>query len=134
MASAQEYTDQFFVILKMNAPNAVQNPDVSPVPPSPLSNSTDLAQAGWKNSTWFGNYYDAGNDWIHHLDHGWLFTSSDSANSVWLWSTSDQWLWTGPGIYPHLFRNRDANWLFFVKQALPQKVFYNQTLKVFEKK
>lgn len=134
MASAQGYTDQFFVILKMNAPNAVQNPDVSPVPSSPLSNSTDLAQAGWKNSTWLGNYYDAGNDWIHHLDHGWLFTSSNSADSVWLWSTSDQWLWTGPGIYPHLFRNRDASWLFFVRQALPQKVFYNQTLKVFEKK
>jgi hypothetical protein len=134
MASAQGYNDEFFVILKMYAPDAVQNPDVAPVALSPLSSSTDLAQAGWKNSTWLGNYYDAGNDWIHHLDHGWFFTSSNSKESIWLWSTSDEWLWTGPGIYPHLFRNRDSNWLYFVKEALPQKVFYNQTTKVFEKK
>ena len=134
IASAQGYTDKFFVILKTNAPDAVQNPDVVVVVPSPLSNATDLAAAGWKKSAWFGNYFDAGNNWIHHLDHGWLFTSSDSADSIWLWSTSDQWLWTGPGVYPHLFRNRDSSWLYFVREALPQKVFYNHTKKAFEKK
>jgi hypothetical protein len=134
IASAQGYTDKFFVILKKNEPTVIQNPNVVPVPTSPLSNATDLAVAGWKKSAWFGNYYDGGNDWIHHLDHGWLFTSSDSADSIWLWSTSDQWLWTGPGVYPHLFRNRDSSWLYFVREALPQKVFYNQTKKAFEKK
>ena len=134
IASAQGYTDKFFVILKTNAPDALQNPDVVVVTPSPLFNSTDLAAAGWKKSAWFGNYFDAGNNWIHHLDHGWLFTSTDRADSIWLWSTSDQWLWTGPGVYPHLFRNRDSSWLYFVREALPQKVFYNQTKKAFEKK
>jgi hypothetical protein len=98
IASAQGYTDKFFVILKKNEPTVIQNPNVVP------------------------------------LDHGWLFTSSDSADSIWLWSTSDQWLWTGPGVYPHLFRNRDSSWLYFVREALPQKVFYNQTKKAFEKK
>lgn len=134
MASAQGYTDKFFIILKMYEPAVVQNPDVAPVLTSPLANSTDLQQAGWKKSAWFGSYYDAGNDWIHHLDHGWFFTSGDGTNSIWLWSSSDEWLWTGPGMYPHLFRNRDSSWLYFIREALPQKVFYNQTAKIFEKK
>lgn len=98
-----------------------------------LSNSTDLAQSGWKNSQWFGNYYDAGNQWIHHADHGWLFTASMSENSIWLWSPREEWLWTGPSNYPHLFRNKDSSWLYFVMKSATGSVFYNQTTKSFEK-
>ena len=31
---------------------------------SALSNSTDLMQKGWRNSSWFGNFYDYGKNWI----------------------------------------------------------------------
>jgi hypothetical protein len=127
------FTDKFFIILNSPDPVGGQVPGSTPGVLSALENSTDLQQEGWKNSNWFGNYYDAGNDWIHHLEHGWLFTSSNSADSIWLWSSSNEWLWTGPGVYPHLFRNKDSSWLYFIRAALPRKIFYNHTSKTLEK-
>ena len=43
-----------------------------------------------------------------------------------------EWVWTGPQIHPHLFRNKDGTWLYFMKEALPRKVFYNYDTQNFE--
>jgi hypothetical protein len=97
-----------------------------------LSDSIDLQHAGWKKSSWLGNYFDGGNNWIHHEHHGWLYASSNQPSFVWLWSPTQKWLWTGPEIYPHIFRNQDGVWMYFILEALPDKVFYNQSTKKLE--
>ena len=100
--------------------------------PNALSDSIDLQQVGWKKSSWLGNYFDGGNNWIHHEHHGWLYSSSTQPSSAWLWSPTQKWLWTGPEIYPHMFRNQDGVWIYFMLEALPRKVFYNQSAKILE--
>lgn len=97
-----------------------------------LSNSTDLNIPGWKKSDWFGAYLSNDDNWIYHQHHGWLFSVSKLPNSLWMWSPSQKWLWTGPGIYPHIFRQKDGDWLYFVSQALPRKFYYNQSSKKLE--
>jgi len=130
-ANAEGFNAVLYIRLKAGIPvvDSVSNTNTS----NALSLSTDLAQTGWKNSQWLGNYYDAENQWIHHVDHGWFFTSSMDANSIWLWSPKEEWLWTGPGVYPHLFRNKDSTWLYFVLKSATGSVYYNQTTKAFEK-
>ena len=97
-----------------------------------LSDSVNLSQLGWKSSNWFGNYFENDNNWIYHQHHGWLFTNNNQKNSLWMWSPSEKWLWTSPSLYPHIFRHRDGDWLYFIKQALPKKVYFNQTSKKLE--
>ena len=130
-ANAEGFNAVIFIRLKAGSPTAASGSDANS--PNALSLSTDLAQAGWKNSQWFGSYYDPENQWIHHVDHGWLFTSSMTANSIWLWSPKEEWLWTGPGVYPHLFRNKDSTWLYFVLKSSTDSIYYNHTTQTFEK-
>ena len=131
--TSQGYTAVFFIRLKVGEPIPSEKKELDGVIKNALSNSTDLEQTGWKKSDWFGNYYDAGNDWIHHADLGWFFTASNREDSIWLWSATNEWLWTGPSIFPQLFRNNDSSWIYFIQEALPKKVFYNYTTKSLEK-
>ena len=49
--------------------------------------------------------------------------------TAWFWNEQNQWVWTGENIYPHLYRHRDAAWLYFFKQALPRLYFTTIQLK-----
>lgn len=100
--------------------------------PKALSDAMDTEMPGWKNSHWFGSFYKGDNNWIHHAQHGWLYAAGGDASSAWLWSPKQEWLWTGPGIYPHLYRNSDAAWIYFMAPALPRKIYYNHTTQGFE--
>jgi hypothetical protein len=99
-----------------------------------LSQSTQVGGAeGWLDSSWFGKYYNAGNNWIMHENYGWIYVPVLNQPNLWYWHPQQEWVWTGPQVHPHLFRNKDATWLYFMKEALPQKVFYNYETKDFEK-
>ncbi|MFL2913056.1 MAG: hypothetical protein ACJZ64_00280 [Opitutales bacterium] len=84
---------------------------------------------GWRTSPWLGTFLAYPQDWIYHADLGWLYTHSGSNSDLWLWSSEKGWLWTGPGIYPHLFQNSSANWLYFIKKKGGQPRFYDYTTK-----
>ena len=132
-ASAEGLTTIVFIRLKIDS--LLPNSELDPIESSQnaLSDSVSLPQEGWKESRWFGNYFDAGNDWIHHVNLGWLYTSTDKPTSLWLWSPSQEWLWTGRGVYPHMYRNKDGTWVYFIVEAFPKKVFYNQSTKKLER-
>ena len=102
--------------------------------PDALGTTLELEYEGWRESDWFGIFYEASNGWIFHSDLGWLRTApvTGSSSTVWLWSENQEWFWTGEGIYPHLFRNRDAAWLYHFKEALPSIIFYNHQNARFE--
>jgi hypothetical protein len=121
-----------FIRLKMLDSTANENTVRMEANSGVLSDSINLLQLGWKNSNWFGSYFQNDNNWIYHQHHGWLFSNNNQKSSLWVWSPSEEWLWTTPSIYPHIFRHRDGDWLYFIKQALPRKVYFNQTSKKLE--
>ena len=102
--------------------------------PSTLSDSVGSSQPGWKESGWFGTFYQPYEEvsWVLHREHGWLYSAEADANSLWLWSPDQKWLWTGPGIYPHLYRHKDASWIYFMLN-LPGTTYYNFSSKSLER-
>jgi hypothetical protein len=99
-----------------------------------LAQSTPVEGAeGWFSSPWFGNFYNAGNNWIMHENYGWVHVPVTNTPNLWYWHPNHEWVWTGPQIHPHLFRNKDGTWLYFMKEALPRKILYNYETQDFEK-
>ena len=112
-------------------------PHTAAVPAGPASSliagSVDVPSApGWRNSPWFGSFYATDKSWLHHADLGWLYMQEVGDGSLWMWDHDHQWLWTGQGVYPHLYRAKDATWLYFMLQARPKKAFYNHSTKQIE--
>jgi hypothetical protein len=121
-----------FIRLKPESSNISTVLDPSKSIVNALSDSVNMGQAGWKNSNWFGNYFESDGGWIYHQYHGWLFPITQQSSSLWVWSPDQKWLWTNPELYPHIFRHKDGDWLYFIKQAFPRKAYYNQSSKKLE--
>jgi len=129
-ASAEGFTTRFTVFILADDGSA-KGTDKDHLP-EVLRSAVELEASGWKDSEWFGVFYDAKNGWLYHVDHGWVHTAAGSTEAAWFWNEQQQWFWTGPNIYPHLYRNRDAAWLYFFQQALPKKIFYNHQTEALE--
>ena len=70
--------------------------------------------ADWWTSPWFGSFFLSSNGWLRHETLGWLFAIDEGAGGVWFWQENLGWLWTGEGIYPHLFLNAENGWGFLL--------------------
>ena len=81
--------------------------------------------AGWHNSEWFGTFRPYDNDWIYHAKLGWAYAATDGKQGLWLWTEGNGWLWTQPGVYPHLWKHRSGNWLYLLGTRNGQPVFYD---------
>lgn len=127
-ATAEGFTAEVRVRLEPNA----AAPSAAPAS-SLIAGSVDDPNApGWKNSPWFGSFYATENSWLHHADLGWLYMQEAGDGFLWMWDHNHQWLWTGQGVYPHLYRAKDSTWLYFMLQARPKKAFYNHSTKLVE--
>jgi hypothetical protein len=129
-ASAEGFTTSFNVFIL--ADDREVEKEAEETLPQVLRTAIELEAKGWKESEWFGVFYDAKNGWLYHADHGWIHVAEGGKDATWFWSDTNQWVWTGKNIYPHLYRNRDAAWLYFFKQALPAKLFYNHKTQELE--
>ena len=87
------------------------------------SNITDLGNS-WYTVDWFGHFFSQHNPkafvdggWIYHVHLGWLFISSESFDSVWIWSDNfKEWIWTSQEAYPYASMHSNSNlptWLYF---------------------
>ena len=129
-ASAHGFQATFFIRLKPGE-SASSALAYAGLPPA-LSDSTDLGQSGWMRSPWFGSYFRGTENWLHHEGHGWLYSAPAHGQSLWLWNPKQRWLWTSPAIYPHIYRNKDGTWLYFMATSHSSKGYYNQSTKAFE--
>ena len=77
---------------------------------------------GWRRLAWFGDYIPMGNEgWIWHNKHGFFYIPADAtAESLWLYATDMQWLWTSSSTYPFLYRASDLVWLWYNGQTNPR--------------
>jgi hypothetical protein len=130
-ASAEGFSTSFTVFIL--ADDEQISREESEILPEALRSAIELEAVGWKESEWFGVFYDAKNGWVYHADHGWIHLAEGGDGTAWFWNEQNQWVWTGKSIYPHLYRHRDAAWLYFFKQALPKIVFYNYTTEKIER-
>ena len=73
-ATAEGFKAILFVRLLKDQSNPQDAEDLVDTAKNALSDSIDLEQPGWKKSNWFGNYYDGGNNWIHHQQSRFLPT------------------------------------------------------------
>ncbi len=87
---------------------------------------------GWRNSSWFGVFLPFDNGWLYHEEWGWIFVQDDLQDGIWLWKETFGWQWTTKGIYPYLYRNNTAMWMYFLKKKNGILHFYNHNTKQVE--
>ena len=81
---------------------------------------TDMGY-GWNSVDWFGSYFKPSDEthinqgsWVFHVGLGWLFVSSESFDSVWMWSeTLGGWIWTNETTFGYIYLNESATWMWF---------------------
>jgi hypothetical protein len=109
-------TDYKFPISKL--------PDGNYSPSSSSSSSSDLgayvradastdASSGWKQSSWLGNFFDSGSNWIYHENLGWLYPVDSGVDATWLYHPDLKWMWTKKEFYPWLYLNDLQGWRYF---------------------
>ena len=87
---------------------------------------------GWRNSSWFGVFLPFDNGWAYHVEWGWIFVQDDQQGGIWLWKEGFGWQWTTKDIYPYLYRNNSAIWMYFLKKKNGILHFYNHNTKQVE--
>jgi hypothetical protein len=115
-----------------------ENSDRAQAGSSPPSEDPDLGQgwagdgvvdlgASWKESDWFGVYWDSGKGWIYHLRHGWIFPepSTGQEDGCWMFFPDFGWLYTGCDICPFLYADSCKNWIYFMQASEELTVFFS---------
>ena len=56
---------------------------------------------------WFGTFWKSeSNDWIYHVNLGWMYLSSSSFDSVWIFSESlGGWVWADEEKFPYVYND-----------------------------
>ncbi len=75
--------------------------------------NTETLGENWKRSSWFGDFYDHGNGWVYHLDHGWLYIAGTDETALWIFDQNLGWLFTGKTYHPFFFRHSTSGWLYY---------------------
>jgi hypothetical protein len=80
---------------------------------------------GWRWVSWFGFFAEAGSGWIYHNQHKWMYASGATSGDIWFWTTDMGWLWTAGTTYPYVYRSSDHVWLWYQKDTVNPRWFYN---------
>jgi hypothetical protein len=91
---------------------------------------------GWRNFTWFGNYYDTNLNWLFHEHHGWIYRESENTdtNSIWLYDPTIGWLWTSSYVYPNLYQSESGagEWIYYDISSKSPRRFYRYSAYAWE--
>jgi hypothetical protein len=84
---------------------------------------------GWRESAWLGTYLpNRDNEWIYHLGLGWLYATPDADGGLWFWMPDESWLWSRESVWPFLWSESSAGWLYPVYSS-GKRYFYDYTLE-----
>ena len=75
------------------------------------SNTSSIGN-GWYRSSWFGDFFGNSGGWTYHLNHGWLYLNGNEENGFWFYDETLGWLYTGKNLFPKLYQNSNATWLY----------------------
>jgi hypothetical protein len=99
---------------------------------SPLWVGSAHLGSGWRWLAWLGYFNTAFHPWIYHLEHGWMYCSGTSSSSIWFWTLDMSWVWSTDTVYPYLWRQQDASWLWYLKNSSAPRWFYNFSSSTWE--
>ena len=88
-------TDYKFPISKL--PNGNYSPSSTSSTSSGIgahvrANTSTDASSGWKQSLWFGNFFDSGSNWIFHENLGWLYPVDSGVDATWMYHPDLKWM------------------------------------------
>jgi len=86
---------------------------------------------GWRASPWLGSFRPYSNGWIYHLGLGWAYAQPDEMDGLWLWMPNEQWVWSAPHCWPHVWKHSSSNWLYFVKEHEGKPALYDYSTEFF---
>ena len=94
-------------------------------------NATNLGN-NWFMVDWFGTYFKTKDtDWVYHVNLGWMYLSSTSFDSVWIWhETLGGWIWTDSEKFPYVYNDYTGAWLCI---DLESKIYYDFLLDEWKK-
>jgi len=72
----------------------------------------DEQKNAWQESPWFGVYFPALNNWIFHMDLGWVYSLESGDYSRWNWDSTFGWYWTNQAIYPYAYLISSKSWVY----------------------
>ncbi len=112
-----DYIDYYIEITDTNDGNEDGIPDLTdPVEPLLSTAGTDLG-LGWRSLDWFGVYFPYSSGWYFHLDHNWIYSITESLDSIWYWHETHKWCWTNQTAYPWVWFHDEQNWKYYIKQT-----------------
>jgi len=86
---------------------------------------------GWHYLDWFGYFLIHDDDWIYHLQHGWMYLSWGDAQGLgknpgqfWLRDLEMGWWWVNRNNYPFVYSLSHQNWLWYVQPSSTPRWFY----------
>ena len=86
---------------------------------------------GWVEVPWFGSILLFPNNWVYHIELGWLYSMAGEGGGVWLWHHAHGWLWTVEGVYPFIYKNTVSNWLYHIQLPTGGNILYDYNSKNF---
>ena len=93
--------------------------------------SESPTESGWRASPWLGSFRPYANGWIYHLELGWAYAQSDGKDGLWLWMEAEGWVWSAPHCWPHIWKDRSNNWLYFVREQEGKSALYDYSTESF---
>ncbi len=106
-------TDYRFPISKLPDGNYSPSSNSSSIAAYVRTNTATDASSGWKQSSWFGNFFDSGSNWIYHENLGWLYPVDSGVDATWLYHPELKWMWTKKEFYPWLYLNDLQGWRYY---------------------
>ncbi|MBT6851463.1 MAG: hypothetical protein HOA16_09740, partial [Opitutae bacterium] len=94
----------------------------------------------WHRSPWFGYFHQTTENWIYHLDFGWIYSipagsdpldrrrrnaNTNDNDGVWFWQEELGWAWTTAEVFPYLYQENTNGWLFYDKASSNPAILYD---------
>ncbi len=86
---------------------------------------------GWYFLDWLGYFMIQDDDWVYHLQHGWMFLSWGDGQGLgkepgkfWLHDLEMGWWWVDSSSYPYVYSSNHQNWLWYVEPSSSPRWFY----------
>ncbi|NDV63427.1 hypothetical protein G0Q06_13255 [Puniceicoccales bacterium CK1056] len=80
----------------------------------------------WFWLDWFGYFNVAHESWTYHQQNHWLHPIGDNPENIVFWDSGmEAFWWTSSSFYPFAFRFSDGCWLYYQKDSMDPRRFYN---------
>ena len=84
------------------------------------ADSKILDETGWIQNPWLGTLIPVSNNWVYHVNLGWVYVPSAKGNSFWGWSTHlSKWVWLSDQAFPFIYcySSEASFWMYVLLES-----------------